>query len=78
VDRAVAAARTCARRVRVADRVDAGYVMINEYFGGTVAAPFGGTKHSGTGRERGLVALESHTRRKTVVARVAPDTTRET
>lgn len=32
--------------------------------------PFGGTKLSGTGRERGLVALDSYTRSKTVVARV--------
>ncbi|GAA4847479.1 aldehyde dehydrogenase family protein [Actinomycetospora corticicola] len=57
------------RALRVADRVDAGYVMINEYFGGGVAVPFGGTKLSGTGRERGLVALESYLTRKTVVAR---------
>ncbi|MCD2198104.1 aldehyde dehydrogenase family protein [Actinomycetospora endophytica] len=58
------------RALRVADRVDAGYVMVNEYFAGGPAVPFGGTKHSGTGRERGLVALESYVRRKTVVVRV--------
>jgi aldehyde dehydrogenase (NAD+) len=58
------------RALRVADRVDAGYVMVNEYFGGSVAVPFGGTKLSGTGRERGLVALDSYLRTKTVVARV--------
>jgi aldehyde dehydrogenase (NAD+) len=46
--------------------------MINEYFGGGVSVPFGGTGHSGTGRERGLVALDSYVRSKTVVARVAP------
>ena len=62
------------RALRVADRVDAGYVMINEYFAGGPAVPFGGTKLSGTGRERGLVALESYLRRKTVVARVARST----
>jgi aldehyde dehydrogenase (NAD+) len=61
------------RALRVAGRVDAGYVMINEYFGGTPAVPFGGTKLSGTGRERGMVALESYLRRKTVVARIAQD-----
>lgn len=60
------------RALRVADRVDAGYVMINEYFGGGVAVPFGGTKRSGTGRERGLVALDSYLKDKTVVARVSP------
>ncbi len=61
------------RALRVADRVDADYVMINEYHGGGVAVPFGGTKLSGTGRERGLVALESYLRRKTVVARIRPN-----
>ena len=59
------------RALRVADRVDAGYVMINEYFAGGPAVPFGGTKLSGSGRERGLVALESYLTRKTVVARIA-------
>ena len=56
----------------VADRVDAGYVMVNEYFAGGPAVPFGGTKLSGTGRERGLVALESYLTRKSVVVRTAP------
>lgn len=60
------------RALRVAGRVDAGYVMINEYFGGGTAVPFGGTKLSGTGRERGLIALESYVALKTVVARVGP------
>jgi aldehyde dehydrogenase (NAD+) len=59
------------RALRVAGRVDAGYVMINEYFAGGPAVPFGGTRLSGTGRERGMVALESYVRRKTVVARIA-------
>jgi aldehyde dehydrogenase (NAD+) len=60
------------RALRVANRVDAGYVMINEYFAGGAAVPFGGTKLSGTGRERGLVALDSYLTHKTVVARVGP------
>ena len=60
------------RALRAANRVDAGYVMINEYFAGGPAVPFGGTKHSGTGRERGLVALDGYLKDKTVVARVAP------
>ncbi|WP_018334770.1 aldehyde dehydrogenase family protein [Actinomycetospora chiangmaiensis] len=62
------------RALRVADRVDAGYVMVNDYFAGGPAVPFGGTKLSGTGRERGLVALESYLTRKTVVVRRAPCT----
>lgn len=60
------------RALRVAGRVDAGYVMINEYFAGGPGVPFGGTRHSGTGRERGLVALESYVKLKTVVARISP------
>jgi aldehyde dehydrogenase (NAD+) len=59
------------RALRVAGRVDAGYVMINEYFGAGTGVPFGGTRLSGTGRERGLVALDNHVALKTVVARVA-------
>lgn len=59
------------RALRVAGRVDAGYVMVNEYFAGNTAVPFGGTKLSGTGRERGMVALQSYTTSKTVVARIA-------
>ncbi|GLZ50728.1 aldehyde dehydrogenase family protein [Actinomycetospora sp. NBRC 106378] len=62
------------RALRIADRVDAGYVMVNDYFAGGPAVPFGGTKLSGTGRERGLVALESYLTRKTVVVRRAPCT----
>ncbi|MDN5916045.1 MAG: aldehyde dehydrogenase family protein [Pseudonocardia sp.] len=60
------------RALRVADRVDAGYIMINEYFAGGPAVPFGGTKLSGTGRERGLIAVDSYLTLKTVVARVGP------
>ncbi|MGD9525772.1 MAG: aldehyde dehydrogenase family protein [Pseudonocardia sp.] len=46
--------------------------MVNEYFGGGTAAPFGGTKRSGTGRERGIVALDNYVSLKTVVARIRP------
>ncbi|WP_285655522.1 aldehyde dehydrogenase family protein [Actinomycetospora sp. NBRC 106375] len=60
------------RALRVAGQVEAGYVMINEYFAGGPSVPFGGTKLSGTGRERGLVALDGYLRDKTVVARVGP------
>ncbi|WP_224390460.1 aldehyde dehydrogenase family protein [Pseudonocardia sp. ICBG1293] len=60
------------RALRVAGRVRAGYVMVNEYFGGGVAVPFGGTGLSGTGRERGLVALDNYLTTRTVVTRVGP------
>ncbi len=52
--------------------------MINEYFAGSPAVPFGGTKLSGTGRERGLIALDSYLKNKTVVARVGRPTTQHT
>jgi aldehyde dehydrogenase (NAD+) len=56
----------------VADRVDAGYVMVNEYIAGGPAVPFGGRKLSGTRRERGLVALDSYLSNESVVVRVGP------
>ena len=58
------------RAVRFAAEIQAGYVMINEYFTGGMGSPFGGYKQSGIGREKGLVALENYTQIKNVVARV--------
>ncbi|NNC22568.1 aldehyde dehydrogenase family protein [Salinisphaera sp. USBA-960] len=55
--------------------LEAGYVMINEYFAGGVNTPFGGSKNSGYSRERGMVALENYTRLKNVVvSRRSPTT----
>ena len=50
--------------------IQAGYVMINEYFTGGPGSPFGGYKQSGIGRERGLLALQNYTQVKNVVVRV--------
>jgi acyl-CoA reductase-like NAD-dependent aldehyde dehydrogenase len=58
------------RALRFAHEIQAGYVMINEYFTGGMGSPFGGYKQSGIGRERGLVALDNYTQIKNVVARV--------
>ena len=58
------------RAFRFANDIQAGYVMINEYFSGGAGSPFGGYKQSGFGRERGLVALDNYTRIKNVVVRV--------
>lgn len=58
------------RALRFARDVEAGYVMINEYFSGGIGSPFGGYKQSGIGRERGLAALENYTQIKNVVVRV--------
>lgn len=58
------------RALRLAKRLDAGTVYVNEYFSGEMASPFGGVKKSGIGRERGLETLENYTRVKNVVIRV--------
>jgi aldehyde dehydrogenase (NAD+) len=58
------------RAFRFANDIQAGYVMINEYFSGGAGSPFGGYKQSGFGRERGLVGLDNYTRIKNVVVRV--------
>jgi succinate-semialdehyde dehydrogenase / glutarate-semialdehyde dehydrogenase len=46
-----------ARALRVAERVDAGMVGVNRGFISDPAAPFGGVKHSGLGREGGHEGL---------------------
>ena len=56
------------RAQRVSKAVKAGQVFINGYgAGGGVELPFGGTKRSGHGREKGLLALEEMSTTKTVV-----------
>lgn len=55
---------------RLARDIEAGQIFINEYFAGGIEAPFGGTKKSGFGREKGFDALKNYSRVKTVVARV--------
>lgn len=56
------------RQQRVAKAVRAGQVFINSYgAGGGVELPFGGTKRSGHGREKGLLALEDVSSTKTLV-----------
>jgi aldehyde dehydrogenase (NAD+) len=56
------------RQQRVAKAVHAGQVFINCYgAGGGVELPFGGTKRSGHGREKGFLALEEVSSTKTLV-----------
>ena len=54
------------RAFRFANDIQAGYVMINEYFSGGAGSPFGGYKQSGFGREMSMHALEYYTQLKTV------------
>ncbi len=62
--------RDGARQLRMARRVKAGQVFINNYgAGGGVELPFGGVKSSGYGREKGFEALHGFTTLKTVALR---------
>lgn len=56
------------RQMRVAKAIRAGQVFVNGYgAGGGVELPFGGFKHSGHGREKGLESLREYTVAKTVI-----------
>lgn len=55
------------RAHRVADRLQAGIVWINDWAMLDPAVPFGGVKDSGFGREYGPEALASYTKTKSVV-----------
>ena len=58
------------RQMRLAKRLRAGQVFLNDYgAGGGVELPFGGTGKSGHGREKGFEALYGFTTLKTVAAR---------
>ncbi|MFT5612490.1 MAG: betaine-aldehyde dehydrogenase, partial [Polaribacter sp.] len=56
------------RAHRVANRIQAGIVWINEYNITPAEIPFGGYKQSGIGRENGLQAIEHYTQIKTIYA----------
>jgi len=59
--------RDGARQLRLARKLHAGQVFINNYgAGGGVELPFGGVKHSGYGREKGFEALLGFSCLKTV------------
>lgn len=58
--------RDLARAHRTAARLEAGTVWVNAYDRFDPAAPFGGTKESGHGREMGREALDLYTQTKTV------------
>jgi len=51
---------------RVARRLQAGTVYINDWHGQAVEVPMGGFKRSGIGRERGLQAIRSYMQSKSV------------
>jgi aldehyde dehydrogenase (NAD+) len=62
--------RDGARQLRLARRIAAGQVFVNNYgAGGGVELPFGGMKHSGHGREKALEGMRGFTQVKTVALR---------
>ncbi|WP_436348262.1 aldehyde dehydrogenase family protein [Natronorubrum sp. FCH18a] len=54
------------RAHRVANEIEAGSVMVNQYSGSYPQTPFGGYKKSGLGREKGMQAIDHYTQLKTV------------
>lgn len=50
--------RDSERAFRIARRLESGMVLINNYFRGMLGTPFGGTKHSGYGREHAIQTLQ--------------------
>ena len=49
-----------------AQGIDSGQVTVNDYWAGGIEVPFGGNKHSGIGREKGLTALENYCTTKSI------------
>jgi aminomuconate-semialdehyde/2-hydroxymuconate-6-semialdehyde dehydrogenase len=58
--------RDLSRAHRVAPRLDVGIVWVNSWFLRDLRTPFGGTKHSGIGREGGVHSLEFYTELRNV------------
>ena len=58
--------RDLARSHRVARKLRAGQVFVNEWFAGGISTPFGGVGKSGFGREKGLEALYNYVRTKNI------------
>lgn len=55
-----------ARTHRIARKLRAGQVFVNEWFAGGISTPFGGVGKSGFGREKGLEALYNYVRTKNI------------
>ncbi len=64
--------RDLSRALRMSAALDVGQVAVNECLAGGVETPFGGFKHSGYGREKGLEALHAYTHVKCVTMKIAP------
>jgi aldehyde dehydrogenase (NAD+) len=58
--------RDISRALRVSAEIEAGQVFVNSWWSGGVQTPFGGTKMSGYGREKGVESLKHYTQVKCV------------
>ena len=58
---------------RLARRLHAGQIFVNEWFAGGIETPFGGVKQSGYGREKGQEAILNYIRTKNVAIRIRTD-----
>ncbi|SMX22826.1 aldehyde dehydrogenase family protein [Boseongicola aestuarii] len=58
------------RATRVAQRMRAGQVFVNEWFAGGVETPFGGYGKSGYGREKGREALWNYVQTKNIAVKL--------
>jgi aldehyde dehydrogenase (NAD+) len=62
--------RDISRALRVADEIEAGQIFINIWNTMSVQTPFGGFKHSGYGREKGIEAIKHYSHLKTVTVKI--------
>ena len=62
--------RDISRAMRVADEIEAGQIFINIWNTMSVQTPFGGYKHSGYGREKGIEAIHHYSHSKTVTVKI--------
>lgn len=62
--------QSLSRAHRVASALEVGQVFVNEYYAGGVETPFGGTKQSGFGREKGVEAVLQYAQTKAVNVRL--------
>ena len=65
--------RDVAKAMRMADRIEAGTIYINNYFNAAAQSPVGGYKQSGYGRENGWEGMRSFMQAKSVWLSTNPD-----
>lgn len=62
--------RDIGRALNLAREIDAGQITINDYWAGGVELPFGGTRKSGFGKEKGWEGIEAYTKVKSITAKI--------